>query len=451
MRRGKLLFLMFSIATCLLVLLAGRLAWAAEKGEELTLEKVLALSAKENPILLAADSRVRQAEGRLVQVESEARPQLYGTLGYQWLDEMPQTNAYLPDGTVGIVPLGYKDTAQAALNLTQVIFTGGSLSAKTEASKLLLATARSERDRAYQSVENGIRRSFFSLQRSVSRLDVAREALSLSKEHLRQVESFYKAGVVAQNEVLRVQVAVSSSELNRIRAESAVEISWKTLERLAGHPLKEHFSVRAGDVDLENFPVPEDPVSLAMERRPELKGLETAGKAALATERAVRGQVYPQVGLNAQASLTDDHFFPSEEDHWSIGIVAKLRLVDSGKVHGQALEAKAAAEELLNRLEDLKRQVSLEVATARVNLEASVQSVKVASDAVARAEEDYRMALKRYQAQVGTNIDVLDARLALTDARNSLTDAVAEARTAYGDLLFAMGDLRVLEKKEATR
>ena len=39
-------------------------------------------------------------------------------------------------------------------------------------------------------------------------------------------------------------------------------------------------------------------------------------------------------------------------------------------------------------------------------------------------------------------LDVLDARLALTDAKNALADSVAEARTAYGDLLYAMGDTR---------
>lgn len=202
------------------------------------------------------------------------------------------------------------------------------------------------------------------------------------------------------------------------------------------------------DLRLEDFPVSGDLTARALSLRPELKGLESAQRAAKATLRAVKGQTQPQVGLAAQANLTDDHLFPSEIDQWSIAVVAKLRLVDSGKVRGQVVEARSAAEELLFRLEDLKRQVGLEVATARLNLDSAVQRVKVAGDAVSQAEEDYRMALKRYQAQVGTNIDVLDARLALTDAKNALADAVSEARTAYNDLLFAMGDLHVLKNKE---
>jgi outer membrane protein TolC len=454
MRHRNFLVFLVILAACLLVIIAGRLAWGAETRQELTLDRALDLSAESNPLVMAAAARVKQAEGRLIQARSDGLPQVYGSLGYQKLQERPETLAFsLVDGKtpIGIVPLGFEETNQAAVNLTQVLFSGGSLTARTEAARLLLAAARSERDRTLQAVDNGVRRAFYALQRSVSRLEVAREALYLAKEHLRQVESFFRAGVVAQNEVMRVQVAVSSAELNRIRAESAVEVAWKTLERFVGQSLQEHYSVTAGDPELEAFSLAPDPIAKAMELRPELKGLEAARRAALETLKAVKGQAYPQVGLQAQASLADEHFFPSEKDDWSVGIVARLRLFDSGKLHGQAVEARATATELLNRLEDLKRQVALEVATARVLLDGAVQSVKVASDAVVQSEEDYRMALKRYQAQVGTNIDVLDARLALTDARNALADAVAEARTAYGDLLFAMGEIPGQTNKEVSR
>ncbi|MFP4483092.1 MAG: TolC family protein, partial [Thermovirgaceae bacterium] len=72
-------------------------------------------------------------------------------------------------------------------------------------------------------------------------------------------------------------------------------------------------------------------------------------------------------------------------------------------------------------------------------LEAARQRVDVARAQVASAEEDYRMALKRYAAQVGTNIDALDARVALENARTQYVDAVHDALQARADLLFAMG------------
>jgi len=68
------------------------------------------------------------------------------------------------------------------------------------------------------------------------------------------------------------------------------------------------------------------------------------------------------------------------------------------------------ARELLARIDDLRNQIRLEVSTAWQNMESALQRVHVAEDQVKTAEEDYRMALRRYVEQVGTNIDVLDAR-----------------------------------------
>lgn len=448
--RKWILFLVFALA-CVLVLILGHLAWGAEPAETLTLEKALEIAREANPLVLASRARVDQARGKLIQAQAEGLPQAYATLGYQKLGERPETVALGPGGPVGIVPLGYEETWQAALNLSQVLYSGGSLSARTEAERLTVSARESERERTVQTVENGVRKAFYGLQRSLARLEVAKDALSLANEHLKQAEAFYRAGVVAQNEVLRVQVAVSTSRLNLIRAESAVKVAWRQLERVVGKSLEGQYAIPSGDSDVDAFPAFPDPLSRAMKRRPEMQGLESARQAALMTVRAARGQLLPQVGLSASASVADEGFFPSEKDDWSVSLFARFRLFDSGKVHGQVVEARGAAEELLYRLEDLKRQIALEVSSATVNLEGALQRVKVASDAVAQAEEDYRMALKRYQAQVGTNIDVLDARLSLVDARNSRIDAVAEARTAYGDLLFAMGEGNNEEQKEVAR
>lgn len=87
----------------------------------------------------------------------------------------------------------------------------------------------------------------------------------------------------------------------------------------------------------------------------------------------------------------------------------------------------------------MERQVLLEVATARLDLDSALQRYRVAVDQVALAEEDHRMALRRYKAQVGTNLDVLDAQVALTNARTQLVQAVYDAFKADADLVFAIG------------
>jgi outer membrane protein TolC len=55
------------------------------------------------------------------------------------------------------------------------------------------------------------------------------------------------------------------------------------------------------------------------------------------------------------------------------------------------------------------------------------------------AKEDYRLALRRYGAQVGTNLDVLDSRTALTDSLTAYVSAVYDIADAQSGLIYAAG------------
>ena len=112
---------------------------------------------------------------------------------------------------------------------------------------------------------------------------------------------------------------------------------------------------------------------------------------------------------------------------------------DGGKSHAQVKEYRARAQELLSQIEDLKKQISLEVSSAQLNYESARQRIDVAARQVASAQEDYRMALMRYKANVGTNLDVLDARTALTNARTQLVDAVYDTDSSRANLDYALG------------
>ena len=59
--------------------------------------------------------------------------------------------------------------------------------------------------------------------------------------------------------------------------------------------------------------------------------------------------------------------------------------------------------------------------------------------AVEKAEEDYKIAGVRYSAGVGTNLDVIDAQVALTDAKNNYIQAMYDYNTSKADLDKAMG------------
>jgi outer membrane protein TolC len=56
------------------------------------------------------------------------------------------------------------------------------------------------------------------------------------------------------------------------------------------------------------------------------------------------------------------------------------------------------------------------------------------------AKEDYRLALRRYDAQVGTNLDVLDSRAALIESRRALVNAVYDTAAAQCGMMLLVGE-----------
>ncbi len=406
-------------------------------GEFLTVEKALELAYENNPVLMASLSKEEQARQQIAQAKASKLPQLGVSLAAQFSKD--DTLYPVIGGGGGAAFAGWQNAYQAALTLNWLLYSSGTVPNAIKAKEFALLGVEAQSVRTGQAVENGVRKAYYSLQRARAKLTVAQEFLDLAKEHLAQVESFYRYGVVAKNQVLRVQVDVSEGKLNVIKAENAVDVGWSALERAVGTSLKDTYDMVDSDTEVSDRSVPEDSLALAIAQRPELVALEHSRSSALAMAKAAAGTRGPQIGFQAQVSEADNSFFPSGNDDWKISLSATWTFFDGGESAAKEKEAEAAAQELIHSIEDLKKQIAMEISSGKLNLESAVQRIEVARDQVASAEEDYRMALKRYTANVGTNIDVLDARVSFTNAKTQLVDGIYDTYIARSDLDYALG------------
>lgn len=442
MFRKRLVFFFALLLSLSVVVLGLGVQARAQDLPPLTLDKALQLAANENPRIGAAQKRIEQAQARIIQAASAKSPRLDMSLGYQenaHALEYPVFDRATGGPTRYYAMAGFRRTWRAALSMNILIYSGGSVKNTVEARRLARQAAEAELERTRQSVENQTASACYNLQRAAARVEVAQETLDLAAEHLRQAKAFYRNGVVAKNEVLRVEVAHSDAKLKVIQAKNALDTAWSALERVVGVPLEGRYRLPEPPDRPGTFTLPEDPVNTAMANRPELTALERSRQSALAMAEAALGETRPKIILTGETYVADKEFFTDPQDEWQVGLSAVWTLHDGGKAKARASEARASAEEFLFNFEDLRRSIVLEVKKAANDLETARQRVDVARAQVASAEEDYRVALKRYSAQVGTNIDVLDARVALENARTQYVDAVHDALQARADLVFAMG------------
>ncbi len=424
----------------LFVIALGRRAWADES-VVLTEDLVVSLALENNPQVGIAEKRVEQAEARIRAASSAKAPVISAAALYQETYREPQYPLVTNDPFLqGYALAGFRETWRTALTLSWLVYSSGAVENNIRATQLAAEAARAESERVSQAVSHAARSAFYGLQRTRARASVAEEALSLVQEHRKQVKALYRNGIVAKNELLRAEVTVSDAELDLIRATSGTEVAFSALERAIGTSVRGRYSLPGPESEPGEMDIPLDPVTEAIANRPEFRALEFSERSARSLAAAALGEKGPSVYLQGDAYSVGQTFYPDAMDDWKISIIAEWKLYDGGKAKARRDEAVAVAEELIKRMEDMKRQVDLEISVATLDLRSARQRLEVARSQVALAEEDYRMAVARYSAQVGTNIDVLDARMALSASRTQLVDAVYDAMQAYEDIKFAIGE-----------
>ena len=410
----------------------------------LTVEAALDLASRCNPSLAASAARVEQAKAQIDQARADKLPQVYAALAGAWQGKEGKLPVYTAVGPGSFAQSGYalnsfKEVYQASLGVQWLIFSSGAVENTIKARKLAWLGIKTSEVRTGQAVENAVRVSYCDLQRARAKLAVAEEVLALTREHLTQVNYFFKYGVVAQDEVLRVQVDEANGELNVISAKNAVDVRWRALERAVGTPLRGVYSLPKP----ENLPdageAPRWDDESLNSLRPELRALEYSRRSALAVAAAAQGAAGPKIVGSGEVFNMGRDFWPHDLDTWKLSLSLRWDLYDGGKSRAQVREYRAKARELVAQIDDYKHQVALEAASAQLNYEAAKTRTVVARRQVDSAEEDYRMALKRYKANVGTNLDVLDARTALSNARTQLVDAMYDTDSARAGLDYALG------------
>ena len=90
-------------------------------------------------------------------------------------------------------------------------------------------------------------------------------------------------------------------------------------------------------------------------------------------------------------------------------------------------------------MELLKEQIELEVYNNYLTLNSEKEKIEISKLAVESAEENYRMTKDKYQYQLATSNDLIDAEVELLGAKTRLTIAQADFQLARVRLELTIG------------
>lgn len=345
------------------------------------------------------------------------------------------------NGGTKILTKGIGNSHSNSITASLPIFTGGELQGQIGQAKANYRSMLSAEEQAYNEMKETATTGYFNMLNATNMKALRQESVDRLQAHLDNVIAQYNVGIVARADVLRSEVELANAKQDYITASNEYDVAEATLNNIIGTPLgttlllKDRLQYEPYENDMAYC------LAYSEQHRPELKQAEYAIDSAEAALVVARSGHMPKVYANASNNWGGNGSdWPGDDDeNWSVGVTASMNVFDSGvtwsKIHA-AQENLAKAKESQRQIKD---NVELEVRTDYLNLREAEKRITTTQVAVASAEEDYHIAVVRYQAGVGTNIDVMDAQEALTQAKTNYYQALYNYNTSKAALNTSMG------------
>jgi outer membrane protein TolC len=186
----------------------------------------------------------------------------------------------------------------------------------------------------------------------------------------------------------------------------------------------------------------EDSIVLAYQNRAELEQQLTQRDVNEQLRRVELSALGPQVDLFANYSISD--FFNQDDrfsDNYTFGARVSWTLFEGGAAQARARQRELDTEIAARNFEDTRNTVRLGVESAYYNLQANQTNIGTARLAVTQAQEALDLAILRFNAGVGTQLDILNAQSELTNAEVNLVQAIVGYNRSLAELERAVSNL----------
>jgi outer membrane protein TolC len=173
----------------------------------------------------------------------------------------------------------------------------------------------------------------------------------------------------------------------------------------------------------------------ALTQRPEYKQVRLLVSQAEAQLRRAQRDFLPDVtGRGTYGGVRSDL-----NEVWEIGVNLSWTLFDGGNMIAQVREKKSLVDSARSQVKVTELNIGQEVEQAYLVVNEAQERIAATQTAVASAQENFRLAQGRFDAGVGTILELTDAQLFLTQAQNTEAQALADYRVALAALERATG------------
>jgi len=401
----------------------------------LTLLNAEAHALKNQPRLLAEQFRTQAANRRIGEPRASYFPQVFGNL------TAVEANGDTAVASGALTTSSISTRAAGGASLVQMITDFGRTSNLVQSARFEAKAVGQNEESIRQSILMQVEDAYFAAQAAESVRKTAHAVLDFRQVTLRQLSALAQSQLRSTLDVQFAQVMVSEGELAVVRADSNVQKTQAQLAAAMGDEGEATYILADEPMPASPDADPASYIDEAMADRPDLKALKLHSEAAMHEARAEKELNYPNVNAVAAGGEVPIHDSTVNRDYGAVGVNISVPIFNGGLYSARSavakLEAKATDEDALLRKVDITRDVRTTWANAR---DAFLQ-IAVSQRLVDETDVAMRLARARYDAGLGSIVELNQAELNQTSALIAAATARFDYQRAITAFQFAMGNL----------
>jgi outer membrane protein len=416
------------------VLLGQEVAAAGPAAPSLTLADAEAVALTNQPRLLAAQLRSRASAQRIRQARSAYLP----TVGFN------ATGALVADtGTStaagNITTSATSDRFAYGGNLVQLVTDFGRTSSLVSSAQATAEAQRSMMTLTRAQIRLNVREAYYQVLGAEAVLRAAQAAHASRQLISRQLSALAQSELRSTLDVNFANVLESQAELAVVRAQSVVA---QQRGRLATAMGSEHvIEAKLIEVSEQQVPpaTPEELLAGAQTQRADLGAAQAQQHAAAEFALSERRLSYPSLNVLGAAGQIPYRDHTLHDSYAAAGFNLNIPLFNGGLFAARRAEAELEAGARLRDVQEVKLEVTEQIRSAWYQTDEAYRSLDVSARLVAQSKEALRLAQDRYEAGLGSIVELNEAQLNETSAEITSADATYTYLSRHAELDFAAG------------
>lgn len=350
------------------------------------------------------------------------------------------------------IPFLREREQQSAVTMTQPLF-DARISAAARAAKFDYQGSRQGLEAFRIRLRRDVQQAYLGWLATRESKAILEASLEAALENQRVNDSLYRNGRITRDFVLRAEADVLEIEQQIESTGGAERIAQNYVNLLRNTPL---------DAPLPQASVSDDDVirlrdvlirqagsvardrgwlqDTAIDRRYELKQIDSGLAAAGAAEDLARAAFKPQLALAVDAGIQgEDYGFTADDRYVLASLVLRFNFYNGGADRASLRQARARSDELRAARELAEQQIRLEVLQAAKDFEVAEASLRTAAKRVEAAEGAFEIARRKRDLGQIPQVEFIDSRRAVTSAQLNQRVNRFQALSALAAVEYAVG------------